>query len=59
MSKLSISKPKKFEDAEKWIVYIIGEDGLLTGVAGMGNTPQEAQRNALKKIEKGEGEIKD
>jgi hypothetical protein len=51
MSKLSVSKPEKFEDVDKWIVYILDENNCYTGVHGMGNTPQEAQR--------GEGEIKD
>ena len=46
MSNLTLTKPVKYEDAERWIVYIVGKDGLLTGEAGMGNSPKEATENA-------------
>ncbi|KKL56816.1 hypothetical protein LCGC14_1301620 [marine sediment metagenome] len=58
MSELTLSKPTKFENVERYTVYIV-KSGLLTGVAGEGNTPQEATRNAQGKIEKGEGELKE
>lgn len=56
MSKLSVAKPQKFENAKDWFAYIVDENGNLTGVAGTGSTPEEAHQDALGKIEKGEGE---
>jgi len=57
MSELTLSKPIQEEDSDQWIVYVIGANNLLTGVAGRGSTSQEATRNALVKIEKGEGKL--
>lgn len=51
MSNLTLTKPVKYEDVERWIVYIVGKDGLLTGEAGSGNSPKEATENAKAKIE--------
>ena len=43
---LTLTEPIKFKNIERWIVYIIGENGLLTGQAEMGNTPEEATKKA-------------
>ena len=41
----TLTKPKKFEDAELWVVYIT-ENGYLTGQSGVGSTPEEATSKA-------------
>ncbi len=51
MNNLTLSKPVKFETVERWIVYIIDQDGLATGDAGKGGSPKEATENAQAKIE--------
>jgi len=53
MSEYSLTEPQKFEDCERYIVYIV-KNGLLTGVAGEGSTPQKATEQAKMKIEAGE-----
>lgn len=56
MSELYLMRPKKFEDSEKWIVYVI-KDGLSTGISAVGNTPEEATQKAQVKIDQGKGEL--
>ena len=41
----TLTKPKKFEDAELWFVYVI-KNGRLTGQSGTGSTPEEATSKA-------------
>lgn len=55
MSEYTLSEPQKYEGVEKYEVYIV-KSGLLTGVAGVGNTPQEAIKNAQDKIDAGKAE---
>lgn len=58
MSKLSIERPAvKLSDVNEWIAYII-ENGSKTGVAGHGDTPESAIKDAQDKIDKGKGEWK-
>jgi predicted RNase H-like HicB family nuclease len=48
---LTLTEPVKYEDIEKWIVCIVGENNLLTGQAETGNTPEEATRKAQSVID--------
>lgn len=50
-NKFSLTYPAKFEVVERWIVYIIDEDGLATGEEEYGNSPEEAIQNAQSKID--------
>lgn len=50
MNTFTLTEPVKYKGVEKWIVYIF-ENGLLTGEAGMGNSPEDATKNAQAKIE--------
>jgi hypothetical protein len=43
---LTLTKPVKSECGEEWTVHIVGEDGLLTGRAGVGNSPTVATKKA-------------
>lgn len=54
MNDLTLREPVKFDNvdgSETWFVYIVGEDGLLTGEVGTGNSVKEATENAQAKID--------
>ncbi len=50
----TLTKPSKFQDAQKWIVYILkdGKYYVPDGNAGHGNTPENATKDAVKLAKK-------